>query len=51
VRDAAEDSDWSLASLTKQDFSLLDLDGAATLVVMHELTHSVAMGRGKRIGM
>ena len=43
-------NEWTIASLTQQRFSLLNLD-VATLTVMHELIHSTAMGLGKDICM
>ena len=43
-------NDWSIDSLTEQGFNLFNVQ-AATLVVMHELIHSTAMGLGKDIGM
>jgi hypothetical protein len=43
-------NDWSIDSLTEQDFSLLNFN-AATMTIMHELTHSTAMGLGKNISM
>jgi hypothetical protein len=44
-------NDWSIGSLTEQRFNLLNVDHTATLTVMHELTHSTAMGPGKEIRM
>ena len=43
-------NDWSIDSLTEQGFNLFNVK-AATLTVMHELTHSTAMGLGKDISM
>jgi hypothetical protein len=43
-------NDWSIDSLTEQGFNLVNVE-AATLIVMHELIHSTAMGLGKAISM
>jgi hypothetical protein len=43
-------NDWSIDSLTEQGFNLVNVE-AATITVMHELTHSTAMGLGKDISM
>ena len=48
VMDAVQD--WSLEALTKKGFSLF-IFGPATITIMHELTHSIAMGLGKDIRM
>jgi hypothetical protein len=48
VMDAVQD--WSLGTLTKKGFSLFIFE-PATITIMHELTHSIAMGLGKNIGM
>ncbi|KAN0070385.1 hypothetical protein V8E54_011254 [Elaphomyces granulatus] len=42
--------DWSLETLTRERFSLFNID-PTTITVMHELTHSIAMGIGNDIGM
>jgi hypothetical protein len=42
--------DWSLETLTKKRFSLFNID-PATITVMHELTHSIAIGVENAIGM
>jgi hypothetical protein len=42
--------DWSLETLTRQRFSLFNIE-PATITVMHELTHSIAMGIENSIGM
>ena len=42
--------DWSLETLTAQRFSLFNID-PATITVMHELTHSIAIGVENVIGM
>ena len=42
--------DWSLETLTKKGFSLFIFE-PATITIMHELTHSIAMGLGKDIRM
>ena len=48
VMDAVQD--WSLGTLTKKGFSLFIFE-PATITIMHELTHSIAMGLGKNIRM
>jgi hypothetical protein len=40
--------DWSISALTEEKFTLLNFD-AATITVMHELTHTIAMGLGNEI--
>ena len=42
--------DWSLETLTTDRFSLFNID-PATMTVMHELTHSIAIGVENAIGM
>ena len=42
--------DWSIHSLIEQRFTLFNLH-TATITVMHELTHSIAMGIGNEISM
>ncbi|OXV12204.1 hypothetical protein Egran_00035 [Elaphomyces granulatus] len=41
--------DWSLETLTRERFSLFNID-PATITVMHELTHSIAIGMENVIG-
>ncbi|OXV12203.1 hypothetical protein Egran_00036 [Elaphomyces granulatus] len=41
--------DWSLETLTRKRFSLFNID-PATITVMHELTHSIAIGVENAIG-
>jgi len=48
VKDVVKD--WSIKSLVEQQFTLLNFR-AATMAVMHELTHSIAMGLGNEIGV
>ena len=48
VKDVVKD--WSIKSLVEQQFTLLNLQ-TATMVVMHELIHSLAMGLGNEIGV
>ena len=42
--------DWSIKSLAEQKFTLLNFE-SATMIVMHELIHSIAMGVGNDIGV
>ena len=42
--------DWTIESLVEQQFTLLNFR-PATIAVMHELTHSMAMGLGNEIGV
>ena len=48
VKDVVKD--WSINSLVERKFTLFNLH-TATMAVMHELTHSIAMGIGNEIGM
>ena len=48
VKDAVRD--WSVATLTRKHFSLFDIE-PATITIMHELTHSIAMGLDEVIRM
>jgi hypothetical protein len=48
VKDVVKD--WSIKSLAEQKFTLLNFE-PATITVMHELIHSIAMGLGNEIGV
>ena len=46
VKDVVKD--WSIKSLAEQKFTLFNFE-PATITIMHELTHSMAMGLGNEI--
>ena len=46
VKDVVKD--WSISALTEEKFTLLNFN-PATMTVMHELIHTMAMGLGNEI--